>query len=240
MARYLVLSVTGNTGHRKTGQEFVALLKFSGMSLKLPSLGYPYRALEPFIDEVTMKIHHRIHHAGYMKRFNDALSCNGLEGMEPGDIFAKISEFPLSVRNYGGGYFNHCFYWKIISPDGGGKPEGDLMDSIVKYFGTFENFREEFITEADEFFGSGWTWLIQRDDGELRISSTTNQDNPLMNITKIRGKPLLVIDLWEHAYHFQYKDKKMDYILAFWNIINWREVARLYTKSNIPASWTEP
>jgi superoxide dismutase, Fe-Mn family len=178
------------------------------MSLKLPDLGYPYDALEPFIDSRTMEIHHLTHHASYLSNFKKAIESHSLEKMDPAVIFAKVSKLSPEVRNYGGGFFNHSFFWKILSPEGGGKPEGKLMDSVVKYFGTFDNFKQEFSNEAERVFGSGWTWLIKRQDGELRIISTANQDNPLMNLTKIRGTPIIAIDLWEHAYHSRFHQKQ--------------------------------
>ncbi len=209
------------------------------MSLKLPDMGYPYNALEPFIDSKTLEIHHKLHHASYLKKFLTAIKGSRLEGMEPEEIFINISEHPADIRKYGGGFFNHSLLWKIISPNGGGKPQDDLMDSIVKYFGTYEKFREEFTNEADKVFGSGWTWLIRKSDGELRITTTSNQDNPFMNVMRIRGKPILAIDLWEHAYHMQYHNNRDDYVKAFWNIINWHEVSRLYSKKDMQISWFE-
>ncbi len=207
------------------------------MYLKLPELGYPYDALEPFIDSETLKIHHRLYHAGYLERFLKSIKGSRLEGMEPGEIFSSVQEYSSVIRNFGGGFFNHSFFWKIITPGGEAKPKGGLMDSIVKYFGTFENFRKDFSREAGEVFGSGWTWLIKKPDGELRIISTPNQDNPLMKAVRTRGKPILTIDLWEHAYHVQYNNRRDYYIKAFWNIINWHEVSRLYNTEDMEISW---
>lgn len=209
------------------------------MPLKLPNLGYSYDSLEPFIDSGTMKIHHMGHHAHYLNNFIKVIEGNRLEKMEPEAIFANVSNLPNEIRNFGGGFFNHSFYWKIISPSGGGKPAGNLMDSIVKYFGTFKNFKQEFSNEANRVFGSGWTWLIKKTDGELRIISTANQDNPLMNLSKIRGKPIIAIDLWEHAYHSRFHNNRQDYISSYWNFVNWEQADWLYETNNNQIYWKD-
>jgi superoxide dismutase, Fe-Mn family len=209
------------------------------MSLKLPDLGFSYDALEPFIDGRTMEIHYKRHYAGYYEKFAKAIKGNRLERMEPEDIFAEVTGLPASIRNFGGGFFNHSFFWKILSPDGGNKPGGELMDSIVKYFGTFENFKTVFSEEAEKVFGSGWTWLIKKPDGELRVISTANQDNPLMNLPGIRGKPIIAIDMWEHAYHIKFIDKRKEYIRSFWNFVNWKEAGKLYDNYHAKLFWKD-
>jgi superoxide dismutase, Fe-Mn family len=209
------------------------------MRLKLPDLGYSYDALEPFIDSRTMEIHYLGHHAHYLKNFRKIIEGKSLEKMEPEAIFANVSNLPLEIRNFGGGFFNHSFYWKILSPSGGGKPENNLMDSIVKYFGTFDNFKRVFSNEANSVFGSGWTWLIKKTDGELRIISTANQDNPLMDLSKITGKPIIAIDLWEHAYHSRFYNNRQDYISTYWNFVNWKQAEWFYDINDIQISWKD-
>ena len=200
------------------------------VQFKLPDLPYSYNALEPYIDEVTMTIHHSKHHAGYTKRFNKAVMEAGITGKNAVQILKEVSKYPEAVRNNGGGYINHRLYWKVLSPNGGGQPEGDLADSINRDFGSFENFKDKFSTAAKAQFGSGWAWLIFS-DGNLKVISTPNQDNPIMDIAQEKGFPLLCIDVWEHAYYLKYKNRRADYVDAFWNIINWDTVARRYKKA---------
>jgi len=198
------------------------------MAFILPELEYGYDALEPHIDASTMEIHHMKHHAAYLKKFNEAIENTELEKMKPSDIFAEISKHPDEVRNYGGGFFNHSLFWKILSPEPGEDIDVRLADAIAKYFGTIEKFRHEFSNVATTHFGSGWTWLIKKRDNELIITSSLNQDNPLMDTSPIRGMPILCLDLWEHAYYLKYQNKKNEYIDAFWNIVNWKKVSELY------------
>ena len=200
------------------------------MAFKLPELGFDYDALEPYIDAKTMEIHHSKHHAGYLKKFNAAIEGTELDEMKPTEIFAEISKHNDAVRNNGGGFFNHALYWKFLTPNSSEDLDKDLADAINKYFGTLENLKEEFSTAAKNQFGSGWAWLIKKTDGELVVTSTLNQDNPLMDIAPIKGTPILCIDVWEHAYYLKYKNKRPDYIKAFWNVVNWDKVAELYHK----------
>ena len=194
----------------------------------LPDLEFEYTALEPHIDSRTLKIHHGKHHQAYVNNFNSAIKGTDLEKMAMEDIFKDISEYPTAVRNHGGGHYNHAMYWKMLSPDGGGQPSGVFFDQIEKNFGSFDEFREEFSTAAASVFGSGWTWLIVDEDDQLKVTNTPNQDNPFMDIVDERGIPIMVIDIWEHAYYLDYQNRRQEYIEEFWNVINWPEVERRY------------
>ena len=193
------------------------------MAFKLPDLKYDYNALEPYIDGRTMEIHHSKHHGGYTAKLNDAVSGTDLEGLSIEAILKDVSKQSAAVRNNGGGYYNHTLFWEVMSPAGGGKPEGALLDAINSAFGSFEAFREKFSTAAATRFGSGWAWLVKTDSG-LVVTSTANQDNTLMDISDIKGTPILGLDVWEHAYYLKYQNRRPEYIEAFWNIINWQEV----------------
>ncbi|HAF30915.1 MAG TPA: superoxide dismutase [Bacteroidales bacterium] len=200
------------------------------MAFKLPELGFDYDALEPHIDARTMEIHHSKHHAGYLKKFNAAIEGTELEKMKPTHIFAEISKYGDAVRNNGGGFFNHALFWNFLTPNSNENLERNLADAINKYFGTLENLKEEFSKAAASQFGSGWAWLVKKDNGELLVTSTPNQDNPLMDISPVNGTPILCLDVWEHAYYLKYQNKRPDYIQAFWNVVNWNKVAELYNK----------
>lgn len=199
-------------------------------SFKQKALGYNYNDLEPFVDAMTMELHYSRHHAGYTKKFNDSVEASGLQGTKLSDIFANTAKYSSGIRNNGGGYFNHNFYWEVMSPEGGGIPKASLMKEITRNFGSYDKFVEKFSTAASTVFGSGWAWLI--DTGkELKITQTHNQDNPLMDVVAERGQPLLNIDVWEHAYYLKYQNKRKDYIKAFFNIIDWNFVAGNLEKS---------
>jgi Fe-Mn family superoxide dismutase len=199
------------------------------MAFELPKLDYDYKALEPYIDAQTMEIHHTKHHGGYTAKLNDAIKGTELEGKELEDIFKNISRYSAAVRNNGGGYYNHKLFWKFLSPEGGGEPHGDLLEAINKSFGSFENFRNEFSKAAASVFGSGWAWLIKT-NGELKVTSTPNQDNPLMDLAPVKGTPVLGLDVWEHAYYLKYQNRRPEYISAFWNIVSWNEVVKRFLK----------
>ena len=198
------------------------------MAFKLPELPYAHNALEPHIDETTMKIHHGKHHAGYTNNLNGAIEGTALETMSIEDILSQISKHSGAVRNNGGGYYNHSLFWEVMSPNGGGNPSGALADAINAAFGSFDNFKNEFSKAAATRFGSGWAWLIVDGNGQLRVTSSPNQDNPLMDIAEVKGTPILGLDVWEHAYYLNYQNRRPDYISAFFNVINWNEVARRY------------
>ena len=198
----------------------------------LPELEYSYDALEPHFDAQTMEIHHSKHHQGYVNKLNAALEGNDALLQEPiEDLLANISGVPEDIRtaiqNHGGGHYNHTLFWWILSPQGGGEPSAELLDAIKSAFGTFQKFKEEFEAAAKTRFGSGWAWLVKNEQGELKIMSTPNQDNPLM---EGEGTPILGLDVWEHAYYLKYQNRRPDYISAFWNVVNWEKVLELYTK----------
>ncbi|TVR74584.1 MAG: superoxide dismutase [Marinilabiliales bacterium] len=197
------------------------------MSFKLPSLKYDYNALEPHIDARTMEIHHTKHHAAYTNNLNAAIENSDMAGMSIEKIMAGISKYPVAVRNNGGGFYNHNLFWEIMSPNGGGKPEGKLLDAITSSFGSFGAFRDEFSRAAATRFGSGWAWLVKTGSG-LVVSSTPNQDNPLMDIADVKGTPILGIDVWEHAYYLNYQNRRPDYIEAFWNVVDWNTVSEKF------------
>ena len=192
---------------------------------ELAKLDYSYDALEPYIDAKTMEIHHSKHHAGYTNNLNNALQGTAHEDKEVEELFGNVSTLPVAIRNNGGGFYNHNLFWKVMSPNGGGMPGGDLADAINKYFGSFDKFKELFSSAAATRFGSGWAWLVVS-NGELKVTSTPNQDNPLMDVADVKGTPVLGLDVWEHAYYLKYQNRRPEYIAAFWNVINWEEVSR--------------
>ena len=192
---------------------------------ELPKLDYAYDALEPYIDDKTMEIHHSKQHAGYTNNLNNALQGTEYEGKEVEELFGNVSSLPAAIRNNGGGFYNHDLFWKVMSPNGGGMPGGDLADAINRHFESFEKFKELFSNAAATRFGSGWAWLVVS-NGELKITSTPNQDNPLMDVADVKGTPILGLDVWEHAYYLKYQNRRPEYIAAFWNVINWKEVSR--------------
>ena len=195
------------------------------MSFQLPNLPYAYDALEPHIDARTMEIHHTKHHNGYTTKLNDAIKGTDLEGKSIEDILRNLDMSNMAVRNNGGGYYNHCLFWEVMSPDGGGVPGGSLKAAIDQSFGSFESFRDAFSQSAGGRFGSGWAWLCVHSGGTLKICSTPNQDNPLMPETGCGGYPILGLDVWEHAYYLHYQNRRPDYVQAFFNVINWEKVA---------------
>jgi len=197
------------------------------MSFQLPELSYDYDALEPHIDSLTMEIHHSKHHAGYTSKLNAAISGTELEGMSIEDLLANHNDNP-AVRNNGGGFWNHKFFWGLMCPSGGGSPEANLLEAIESTFGSFDNMKSEFAQAAMTRFGSGWAWLCVGNNGELLISSTPNQDNPLMDGS---GTPILGIDVWEHAYYKKYGPGRGDYINAWWNVVDWPAVNSLYNSA---------
>jgi Fe-Mn family superoxide dismutase len=193
------------------------------MAFELPALPYAHDALEPHIDTTTMQIHHGKHHAAYVTNLNAALEGSDAPSLE--EIMANISKYPVAVRNNGGGHYNHSLFWNIMAPNAGGAPTGELAAAIDAAFGSFDNFKAEFAKAGATRFGSGWAWLLVKSDGSLAVSSTPNQDNPLMDIAEVKGTPILGMDVWEHAYYLHYQNRRPDYISAFWNVINWAEVA---------------
>ena len=197
---------------------------------ELPKLPYGYDALEPYIDKQTMEIHHTKHHNGYVTKLNGAIEGTELEGKSLEDILKNVSKHPVAVRNNGGGHYNHSLFWTIMKKGGGGVPKGDLERALNESFGSTEEFKKQFSNAAATRFGSGWAWLIVA-DGKLEITSTPNQDNPLMDVADKKGTPILGLDVWEHAYYLKYQNKRPDYIENWWNVINWDEVANNFGKA---------
>lgn len=195
------------------------------MAFELPKLDYAYDALEPHIDARTMEIHHTKHHNGYVTKLNGAVEGTDAADLSIEDICKNISKFSGAIRNNGGGHYNHSLFWKVMAPGKGGQPTGALAEAINSAFGSFDAFKEEFANAAATRFGSGWAWLIKDADGKLQVTSTANQDNPLMDVADVQGTPLLGIDVWEHAYYLNYQNRRPDYVSAFWNVVNWDEVA---------------
>lgn len=200
------------------------------MAFELPKLSYDYAALEPHIDAKTMEIHHTKHHQAYVDNLNKAIEGTELEGKSIEEI-CKTGTDKTPVRNNGGGHWNHTFFWDILTPGGSKEPVGNVKQAIED-FGGFEKFKEVFTEAAKGRFGSGWAWLIKNSNGELEITSTPNQDNPLMPVAEKQGTPLVGLDVWEHAYYLKYQNKRPDYISAFWNVINWDKVEEKFNESN--------
>ena len=199
------------------------------MAFTLPALPYANDALEPNIDARTMEIHHGKHHNGYVTNLNNAIAGSGAENLSVEDICKNISKYSGAIRNNGGGHYNHSLFWTVMGPKGGGAPTGALADAINAAFGSFDEFKTKFSTAAATRFGSGWAWLIVGGDGKLAVTSTPNQDNPLMDVAEVKGTPILGLDVWEHAYYLNYQNRRPDYINAFFKVINWNEVERRYT-----------
>ena len=193
------------------------------MAFTLPALSYAYDALEPHIDILTMQIHHDKHHQAYVDNLNKALAGTANETKTLEELVAVAGTISPAVRNNGGGHWNHSFFWETMAPNAGGSPSGVLADAITASFGSFDAFKEKFAAAGLTRFGSGWAWLIVK-DGKLEISSTPNQDNPLMDVAEVKGVPVLGCDVWEHAYYLKYQNKRADYLAAFWNVVNWAKV----------------
>ena len=197
------------------------------MAFELPDLPYAHDALNPHIDTQTMEIHHGKHHAAYVAKLNGAVEGTDMEGKSLDDLMKDHSDNG-AVRNNGGGHWNHSLFWQIMSPNGGGEPSGALSDAINSAFGSYDAFKEAFSNAAATRFGSGWAWLIKKGDGSVGVTSTPNQDNPLMPVADEQGTPLLGLDVWEHAYYLNYQNRRPDYINAFFNVINWDEVSKRF------------
>ncbi len=198
------------------------------MAFELPQLPYETNALEPHIDAKTMEIHHGKHHNAYVTNLNKAVEGSDLEGKSLDELMKNISSASAAVRNNGGGHYNHSLFWTVFGPNGGGEPSGELAEAINSKFGSFAAFKEEFNNAAATRFGSGWAWLSVDGSGQLQVSSTPNQDNPVMDIAEVKGTPILGLDVWEHAYYLNYQNRRPDYISAFWNVVNWEEVSKRY------------
>jgi Fe-Mn family superoxide dismutase len=197
---------------------------------ELPALPYAYDALEPYIDKMTMEIHHTKHHNAYVTNLNKAVEGTEMEGKSLEELMANISKYSVAVRNNGGGHWNHSMFWTLMKKNGGGEPTGTLADSIKSAFGSFTEFKTQFSNAATTRFGSGWAWLVKQ-NGKLVIGSTPNQDNPLMDISDLKGTPILGLDVWEHAYYLKYQNRRPEYIENWWNVINWDKVAELFSNA---------
>lgn len=223
------LSACAPSGSKKNnGSSSTAKDSFNGHNF--PQLGFAYHAQEPYIDAQTMELHYDKHHRGYYNKFMTAIEGSELEKMPMYEIFANISKHSESVRNNGGGYYNHMLFWENMSPDGG-DPSARLLNAIVKNFGSYDEFKAEFNSAAKSHFGSGWAWLIMDADKSLKVTSTPNQDNPLMDVNPQKGIPLLALDVWEHAYYLKYQNMRGDYVENFWNVINWKVVSKRWEKA---------
>lgn len=198
------------------------------MAFELPKLPYEFAALEPHIDARTMEIHHGKHHQAYVTNLNNAIAGTPAENLSIEQICASISSYPAAVRNNGGGHYNHDLFWKIMKAGGGGAPTGAIAEAINTAFGSFEEFKTKFNTAGTTRFGSGWAWLLVTPEKKLTISSTPNQDNPLMDIAEVKGIPVMGVDVWEHAYYLHYQNRRPDYLAAWWNVVNWDEVSRRF------------
>ena len=195
------------------------------MAFTLPALPYAHNALEPHIDELTMQIHHGKHHQAYVDNLNKAIAGTANENKSLEELVKNAGSISPAVRNNGGGHWNHSFFWEILGPNAGGKPSKKLADAINSAFDSFESFQEKFAAGGVGRFGSGWVWLIVK-GGKLEISSTPNQDNPLMDVAEVKGTPVLGVDVWEHAYYLKYQNKRPDYLKAIWNVIDWNKAAK--------------
>jgi superoxide dismutase, Fe-Mn family len=199
------------------------------MAFTLPALPYAFNALEPHIDARTMEIHHGKHHNTYVTNLNNAVAGTDAENLSIEEICKNISKYPAAVRNNGGGHYNHSLFWTVLGPNAGGKPSGAVADAINAAFTSFDEFKIKFAAAGAGRFGSGWAWLIKDASGKLQITSTPNQDNPLMDVAEVKGTPILGLDVWEHAYYLNYQNRRPDYITAFWNVVNWNDVAKRFS-----------
>ncbi|MFN0050425.1 MAG: superoxide dismutase [Cytophagales bacterium] len=202
--------------------------KIQAPAFSLDALPYKFDALEPFFDKMTMEIHYSKHHQAYVNNLNKAVEGTDLVGNSVENILKNVSQAPVVVRNNAGGHYNHTFFWNILSPNTATKRTEKLATAIDKKFNSFDLFKVEFTKVAMNRFGSGWAWLVLNESKELQIYSSPNQDNPLMDISEVKGAPLMALDVWEHAYYLKYQNKRADYVAAFWNVVNWEEVSKKY------------
>jgi Fe-Mn family superoxide dismutase len=206
------------------------------MAFVLDPLPYPSDSLEPNIDKQTMEIHHDKHHNAYVTNLNNAIAGTDMDSKSIEDLLKSVSQAPIAVRNNGGGHYNHTLFWNTLSGNGGGQPTGELAEAIDKKFGSFDAFKEEFTKAATTRFGSGWAWLLVNNEGELAVSSTPNQDNPLMDVAEVKGFPIIGLDVWEHAYYLKYQNKRPDYIAAYFNVVDWNAANARYQEGKQAAS----
>lgn len=200
------------------------------MAFTLPALPYAPDALEPYIDAMTMQIHHGKHHQAYVDNLNKAIAGTDNENKSLDDLIKRAGSISPAVRNNGGGHWNHTFFWEILAPHAGGEPSGEIANAINSAFGSFDEFKTKFSAAGVARFGSGWAWLIIK-DGKLEITSTPNQDNPLMDVAEVKGTPIFGVDVWEHAYYLKYQNRRPEYLTQIWNVVNWPKVEELYVKA---------
>jgi superoxide dismutase, Fe-Mn family len=228
----LSIPLAGATGGLAENLIFQTKNQNTIMAFELPALPYAHSALEPHIDTKTMEIHHGKHHQAYVTNLNNAVAADPkAQGKTIEELVANISKYAPAIRNNGGGHWNHGFFWQIMSPTGGGEPKGEIAFAINGAFGSFDNLKKEFATAGTTRFGSGWAWLCVDANKNLFVSSTPNQDNPLMDVAEKKGTPLLALDVWEHAYYLHYQNRRPDYIAAFWSVVNWEEVNNRFKKA---------
>jgi Fe-Mn family superoxide dismutase len=222
--RSLKVAALAGTGLPLLKTNSFAATKITAFQFSQTKLPYAYNALEPYIDAQTMEIHYSKHHAAYVKNVNEALASENISLESEKDFFSNTSKLSAKIKNNGGGVWNHNFFWAVMKPQAGGAPQGKVADAINGAFGSFDKFKEQFTLAAMGRFGSGWAWLVS-DQGKLKIGSTANQDNPLMDNSEFKGTPILGLDVWEHAYYLKYQNKRNEYVANWWNVVNWDEVA---------------
>ena len=205
-------------------------LKSKSMAFTLPALPYAPDALEPYIDSMTMQIHHGKHHQAYVDNLNKAIAGTENENKSLDDLVKRAGSISPAVRNNGGGHWNHTFFWEILAPHAGGEPSGEIANAINSAFNSFDEFKTKFAAAGAGRFGSGWAWLIIK-DGKLDVTSTPNQDNPLMDVAEVKGMPIFGVDVWEHAYYLKYQNRRPEYLTQIWNVVNWPKVEELYVKA---------
>ena len=228
----LSIPLAGATGVLADNLIFQTKNQTTIMAFELPALPYAHNALEPHIDAKTMEIHHGKHHQAYVTNLNNAVAADTkAQGKTIEELIANISKYAPAIRNNGGGHWNHSFFWQMMSPTGGGDPKGEVAFAINGAFGSLENLKKEFAAAGTTRFGSGWAWLCVDANKTLFVSSTPNQDNPLMDIAEKKGTPILALDVWEHAYYLHYQNRRPDYIAAFWSVVNWEEVNNRFKKA---------
>jgi len=225
--KLLILGIIMSTNFAFSEKLLIDFPKDDAGKYVLPALGYSYDALEPYIDARTMEIHHTKHHQAYITNLNNAISGTDMEKLSLDVLLANVSKYPVVVRNNGGGHWNHAFFWKLLAANSSKSPSGKLLEQINKDFGSFDNFKAEFTKAALGRFGSGWAWLIIK-DGQLVVTSTPNQDNPLMDVAETKGLPILGLDVWEHAYYLKYQNRRNEYVENFWNVVNWDYVQKIF------------
>lgn len=201
------------------------------MAFTVPDLPYAYDALEPYIDKQTMEIHHDKHHKAYVDNLNKAVAGTENEGKSLEDLIKNAGKLSPAIRNNGGGHWNHSFFWKVMAPHSATEPSGELAEAIKSAFGSLDEFKEKFAAAGGSRFGSGWAWLIVTEGGKLEVTSTPNQDNPLMDVAETKGKPILGVDVWEHAYYLKYQNRRPEYLKNFWHVVNWAKVAENYAEA---------